>query len=177
MARRDLPEENNVVISRPTRKWPPEALKHLPDGIRDSKALHILMLFKYDEPLTVEDFRGAINAHYSYKQQNKLKDKDLEVFLISTIPLRRAVLDELGYKRTRRAGVYRSKDPLFSLVPIIYPGELRNRRHNASLKVIVGPKNERLEAFDALKEDMLLSEEVKKQLDELRAEAAALDES
>ncbi|MGB0386235.1 MAG: hypothetical protein ACPGWR_15610 [Ardenticatenaceae bacterium] len=176
MVRRDLPEENNVVITRPTRKWPKEALEHLPDGVRDSKALHILMFFKYDDPLTVEDFRGAINAHYSYREQHQLKDKDIEVFLISTIPLRRAVLNELGYQRTRRAGVYRSKDRLFALVPIIYPAELRSRRHNASLKIIVGPKNERLEAFDALKEDMLLSEEVKKELDELRAEAAGLDE-
>jgi len=171
MEERLRPDKNNVLIKRPTRHWQEEAYNRTPDGIRDSDALHLLLFFKYEEPVCFEDIQTSVIARFNYLIENELDEDDLEVFLISTTPLQYNVLNEWGYKQTDIPGVYRSSDPLCEIIPIIFPGELKNTPNNALLKVIVSPKNERMDAFETINAIPTITKKVSKELNKLKKEA------
>ncbi len=47
----DPPEADIVILRKPDPSWTPEQLRFMPDGLRQCKAQHILIEFKYTESL------------------------------------------------------------------------------------------------------------------------------
>lgn len=71
------PEADILLLRRQTSEWTKAQLERLADGIRDSKASHILVEFKYSESLNEKALQQALSYDYFYKTANHLSEKQV----------------------------------------------------------------------------------------------------
>jgi len=147
----DRPRADILLLRKDAPGWTPEQLERLPDGIRDSRADHILIEFKYSESVGLPAFRQAVGYDYFYRGSEKLTDRQVQTFLVSAKTTRKATLDRFGYSQTDKAGVYRSRHPLLESVPLLTLNELSEEPHNAYIKCFASRKQEKRAAFRMLK--------------------------
>ena len=60
----DRPKADILLLRKKTPKWTPEQLARLPDGVRDSRADHILLEFKHTESVGLSAFRQAVGYDF-----------------------------------------------------------------------------------------------------------------
>jgi hypothetical protein len=148
----DPPEADILLVRRKTPEWTAEQRTHLPDGIRDSKASHILLEFKYTQSFNEHALQQALGYDFFYKQAKKLPHLDVQTVLLSAKKTQSDTLTSLGYQPTKYAGVYRSQIPLFKKVLLLSLNELSNEPHNLWLKCFASRKLVKKQAFQQLKQ-------------------------
>ncbi len=130
--------------------WTIEQLARLPDGVRDSRAHHILLELKYTESLNKRRIEKAHAYDILYRETAGLSDKEVATFILSSKTPRQSLLDEFGYKPTKWPGVYRSTQPMVERVGLLVLNELRDEPHNAFVKCFASHVTEKQKAFRAL---------------------------
>ena len=146
----DSPKADILLLRRETAQWTHEQMKRLPDGIRDSRADHILIEFKYTESVGLQAFRQAVGYDHFYKQSKKLTDRRVHTFLVSAKTTVKPTLAKFGYSPTAKGGVYQSRYPLLEAVPLLTLNELSKEPHNAYIKCFASRMQEKRAAFKIL---------------------------
>jgi len=146
------PKSDILLLRKENPVWTPEQSELIPDGIRGTKASHILLEFKYSESVTVQSFRQAVGYDFFYKQSKGLADRQAQTFLISAKKTDKKTLEKFGYSQSNNKGVYRSCNPMLESLPLISLNELSNRPHNAYIRCFASRMREKQEAFRLLKE-------------------------
>ncbi|NOQ34897.1 MAG: hypothetical protein GQ569_03280 [Methylococcaceae bacterium] len=145
------PEADILLLRRQTSQWTKAQLERLADGIRDTKASHILLEFKYSESVNEKALQQTLSYDYFYKSANKLSDKQVQSFLVSAKTPHSATLEKLFYQCSQHNGVYVSKLPVFRHVILIVLNELSNEPHNVWIKCFASRRLEKEKAFEIMK--------------------------
>ncbi|MGF1525803.1 MAG: hypothetical protein ACFCBW_03290 [Candidatus Competibacterales bacterium] len=130
----DPPRADIVLLRRRGEAWTPAQRERLADGLRDTKASHLLLEFKYSESLDLDAVRQTLAYDYFYRRRRELGHRELASFVISAKTPTGDWLQRNGYAPTARAGVYRNLIPLVEPVQIILLNELAPTPHNAWFK-------------------------------------------
>jgi hypothetical protein len=108
-----------VLVRRNTLNWTAEQRARLPDGIRDSKASHILIELKYTQSLNEEALTQAAGYEFFYKKAKKCSPVEVQTVLLSARKAYSTTLTFLGYQLTEYSGVYRTQSAGFrNLLPL-----------------------------------------------------------
>jgi len=146
----DPPEADIVIIRKEQADWTPEQLKYLPDGIRDSRAVHIIAEFKFTESVNEDAFFQTAGYRIFYKFAQNLKNEDLQIFLISSKTPQKATLKKYGYASKEKPGIYQSRYPFLSRIILISLNDLADDQHNAFVRLFASKKKEKLAALKNL---------------------------
>ena len=145
------PPEADILLLRKTRpRWTEEQRSRLPDGIRDSRATHILIEFKYTESVNRDVLLQTLSYDYHYKNSQRLGANELRTFLVSSRTPRRATLEKFGWHPADKPGIYKSRNPLAESVTLLLLNELADTPHNAWLRCFASRKQEKKSAFATL---------------------------
>ncbi len=144
---KEPPEADVIIIRRNQRDWTPEQLKYLPDGIRDCKAEHIVIEFKYTESVNEDAFCTAVGYRIFYRRYHKLRNDQLQAFLISSKTPEESTFKEFGYFSETQAGIWQSSHSLLKRIPLISLNDLPDEPHNAFVKLFATKKGQRLSAI------------------------------
>ena len=144
------PEADILLLKKVEHDWTPKQLQRVPDGIRDSKADHILIEFKYSESVNDRAVRQALGYDTFYRRSQQLPQNKVQTFLVSAKTPGKKVLEAFGYTPDRN-GVYYSSNCLLKMLPLISINELSKDSHNAFIKCFASRKKEKKAAFVALK--------------------------
>jgi hypothetical protein len=147
------PKADIVLLRRQGREWTDEQRQFLPDGIRRSRASHILIEFKYGETIQEETFQQAVGYDYFYQQGQQLARQQVETFVLSAKTPQAATLQTFGYEQTELAGVYRSKIMLVRHITLVLLNELVPEAHNAFVQCFASQRRIRRAAFQQLLAD------------------------
>jgi hypothetical protein len=90
----ESPRADILILRREHPVWTAEQRAHLPDGIRDAKAAHIMLEFKYTESLNERVVYKAIGYDVFYKESQRLKDKEVKTFIVSAKTPRQKTLEK-----------------------------------------------------------------------------------
>jgi hypothetical protein len=146
------PEADILLLKRKTGHWTEAQRAHLPDGIRDSEASHILIEFKYTESFNEAALGQATGYDIFYKRSKKLAANKLQTVLLSAKKPEAKTISSLGYQTTEYPGVYRAQYPLIRHVLLLSLNELSNEPHNLWIKCFASRKKVKKEAFKKLDE-------------------------
>jgi hypothetical protein len=147
------PKADILLLKRVNQNWTEEQLKRLPDGIRESNAPRILIEFKATESLSKETFIQAAGYEYFYKQSQKIKDEEIQTFVLCAIQPQKANREQYGYHIQVQPGVYQSDNIAFSHITLISLNELPDKLHNAWVMCLASKQLKRLKAFNLLKSE------------------------
>jgi hypothetical protein len=139
-----------LLLRRETAEWTDEQLILLPDGIRDSKARHILIDFK-STPFNKNVFKVALSYDYLYKQAKRLADQEVQTILFSAKKPQTKTLKRFDYSKTQDTGVYRSTMPILDHILLLSLNELSDEPYNAWVKCFASRKKIRKQALKRLK--------------------------
>lgn len=146
----DPPKVDILLLRREGTAWTPAQASFLPDGIRQSRASHILIEFKFTESVNGQVMQQVIGYDYFYRQAQQLGDSDVQSFVVSSRKPRTHVLLTYGYTPTEHAGVYHSANPLLYNIPLLVLNELDRVQHNAFIQCFASRRRVREEAFRLL---------------------------
>ncbi|MDM8541296.1 hypothetical protein QUF90_09425 [Desulfococcaceae bacterium HSG9] len=144
------PEADILLLRRETPQWTPEQMQRLPDGIRDSRADHILIEFKYTESAGLPAFRQSVGYDYFYKISKKLTDRHVHTFLVSSKTVADKTLARFGYSQADKSGVNHSRYPLLDAVSLLTLNDLSDEPHNAYIKCFASRMQVKKAAFKIL---------------------------
>ncbi len=147
------PKADILLLRRSGDAWTTEQLPFLPDGIRNSRASHILIEFKYRETIQEETFQQAVGYDYFYQQGQQLARTQVETFVFSAKTPQQTTLRAFGYEQTETAGVYRSKMVLVRHVTLIILNQLLPVPYNAFVQCFASQRRVRRAAFQHLLAD------------------------
>ncbi len=145
------PEADILLLRNTLGEWTPDQMARLPDGIRQSKAKHILIEFKYTESVGESAFRQIMGYETFYMSSRKLANREVRSFIMSAKIPGDKTLNEFGYRQTEIKGVYRSDNALLKNIAILSLNELSNAPHNAYVKCFASRKARKKAAFDVLR--------------------------
>ncbi len=144
------PKADILLLRRNTLNWTAEQRARLPDGIRDSKASHILIEFKYTQSVNEEALIQALGYDFFYKKAKKLPPLEVQTVLLSARKPHSTTLTFLGYQLTEYSGVYRTQSPGFRKVLLLSLNELSNEPHNLWIKCFASRQAVKKQALDKL---------------------------
>jgi len=126
-------------------------LERLPDGIRKSKASHIIIELKYSQSLN-DDTYCQVGGYYKfYKESNKLKDSEIDAFIISSKTPSKKFINDFGYKKKVAPGVFLSSYPVVRIIPLISLNDLSNAPYNIPFKIFASKKREQISVYNKIK--------------------------
>lgn len=141
------PESDILLLRKEGHIWSDRQKAFLPDGIRDSRASHILIEFKYTESVNENAVRQIMAYDYFYRSTQGLKKEEAESFLISAKTPQKNTLNQFGYAETDKPGVYKSSNTLLRAIPLISLNELTVEEYNVWFKCFASRKEEKKSAF------------------------------
>jgi hypothetical protein len=101
----ESPEANVLLIRRNQPGWTEAQRDLLPDGIRDTKADHVLIEFKYSESVNQDVLFQALTHRYLYLKVQKLKPERLHTVIISSKTPSQQFRMDFGYQQSDRPGI------------------------------------------------------------------------
>ncbi len=145
------PEADILLIRRDHTRWTQEQLMRLPDGIRDTRADHILIEFKYTESVNKAAMAQALAYDTFYRRiQKSLKQERIQTFIVSSRTPGKRVKEKFGYTKEKKPGVYHSTCPMLDSLHMISINELSDECHNDFFKCFASRKKENQRAFKML---------------------------
>ncbi len=129
------PRADVLLLRNNHKTWTPRQRARLPDGIRDSRASHILIEFKYTESLTEKVFQKAMGYDIFYKESKELKNEQVQSYVVASKTPRPDTLEGAGYGPSTRKGVLVSKILGYRHIPIIVLNDLEDTPYNATFKL------------------------------------------
>jgi hypothetical protein len=139
-----------LLLRREQPEWTKEQRALLPDGVRDSRASHILLEFKYTESVNEAAFRQALGYDAFYRRAQKLPSVKIQTFILSAKTPAKATLSSFGYAPTEQPGVYRSENILLKAIPLLVLNELQDEPHNAFIKYFASRRKAKRAAYQIL---------------------------
>ena len=136
-----------VLLRRQGEIWTAEQQALLPDGVRDSKASHILLEFKYSASVNEPAIRQALSYDTFYRAGKLTGNQKLQTFLLSARTPEDRTLNDFGYYLTGKAGVYDSRNILLKGLPILLLNELSDAPHNSFVKCFASRRRVAKEAL------------------------------
>ncbi len=146
------PEADIVLLRRDSPAWTPEQQAVLPDGIRDNRAGHVILEFKYTQSLTEQALRQAVGYDYFYRESQSLTAHDVHTVVISAKTPHRGTLRRFGYTISLKPGVYQSTAPLLGRILVLVSNQLEDTVYNAPVKCFASRKAEQRRAFALLQQ-------------------------
>jgi hypothetical protein len=137
-----------LLLTHPKGGLNQEQKLRLSDGLRQSEASHLLLEFKYTESLNEKALIQLLSYGLSYTQSQKLKSKDVELFLLCSKTPQEKTLTQFGFQQTKHNGVYRSNKPLVTQISLLLLNELDDKAYNMPLKCFASKKQEINKAFE-----------------------------
>lgn len=144
------PKVDILLLRREGTAWTSAQISLLPDGIRQSRASHILLEFKFTESVNAQVMQQVIGYDYFYRQAQQLAHGDVQSFILSSRKPRSNVLLTYGYTPTAHEGVYHSANPLLYGIPLLVLNELALVQHNAFVQCFASQRRVREQAFRLL---------------------------
>ena len=145
----ESPKADVLLLRREGDAWNAAQRARLPDGVRDSKAGHVLLEFKYTESINENALAQAVAYDYFYRQAQRLREEQALTVALSARTPQKSRLAEWGY-REQQDGVYRSPLPLLRRIWLLVLNDLPPNPHNAYVKLFASREQERGAAFAAL---------------------------
>jgi len=153
----EAPEADILLLRKEKSEWTEEQKKRLPDGVRDTDAVHILIEFKYSESVNEKAFRQILCYDYLYREIRNLGERDVASFLLSSKTPRHATLAEFGYHAEPFPGVYRSENRVLRNILLLSLNELSDEPHNAYVKCFASRKKEKESAAGIIRRKEIYS--------------------
>jgi len=151
----ESPEADILLLRKEPGKWTAEQAAFLPDGIRDSSAAHILIEFKYTESVTEDTFRQTTGYEFFYRHAHKLRECDIQFFVMSAKTPQETLLRRFGYSSGEKQGIYLSDNPILRIFPLLCLNELSKEMHNAFVKCFASRRQEKTVAFNAIMQEWI----------------------
>jgi hypothetical protein len=145
------PRADILIFRKNSPEWTRKQRKFLPDGIRDADAPRILIELKYSESVNERAVMQTGGYYNSYIVSKELEEKDIGVFLITSMTPQEQVLKDLGYEPSGRPGIYRSRCPVCRKIDLIALNELPDDDRNAPFRLFCSRKKEMLSALEKVK--------------------------
>jgi len=145
------PEADILLLRCDHPQWTKQQQTHLPDGIRDSKAQHHLLEFKYTESVNADALMQTLGYDFFYKRSHKLTATQVQSYLLSAKTPQAHTLQQFGYELGAHKGVYHSQHALLNRVTLIVLNELTAQPHNAAVKFFCSRRKEKQKAFQVFK--------------------------
>jgi hypothetical protein len=149
------PRGDILLLRNQHSRWNKKQRERLPDGICDSNASHILLEFKYSESINRDAFLQTLGYDNQYRKVQRLKEHQLQSFILSSKTTQHQLLQDYGYELTDQAGIYESDNILLRSIPLISINELPDTLGNIPLKFFASKQSERRKSFKAFKEGEL----------------------
>ena len=131
LALSEPPRIDIVILRRHTPEWTAEQFALLPDGIRQSKASHILIEHKQTESINLQVFKQALIYDELYPQGHGVKPSEVQTFILSARTPSPKTLQECGFVAGELAGVYTSNNLYAARLTLISLNELQPTLNNA----------------------------------------------
>ncbi len=131
-------------------RWTSEQLKRLPDGIRETRARHVLIEFKYTESVREDTFRQIGGYEFFYGSTRNLSPRDVQAFVISSRIPRESLLETFEYYPAEKSGLYYSNNPFLKNIALLSLNDLSDELHNAFIKCFASRKKNKKSAFKTL---------------------------
>ncbi len=144
------PVADILLLRKERGAWTSDQLKRLPDGIRQTRARHVLIEFKYTESIGEDTFRQMGGYEFFYRSTRDLSPLDVQGFVISSKMPRESLLRTLEYYPAEKSGVYHSNNPLLKDISLISLNDLSDEVHNAFVKCFASRKKNKRSAFKTL---------------------------
>jgi len=148
------PRVDILLIRKTGNLWTKQQKEYLPDGVRQSRAKHILIEFKYSQSFSMSALIQTLSYDLYYKntKKEKLETKKIQTFLVLSKTPSKDNLEKTGYYITNFKGVYQSKLEGWKFITLISLNDLSDEKHNAFIKCFASKKKEKEIAFNKLKE-------------------------
>ncbi len=150
LALSEPPRVDVVIIRRTTPEWTAEQYAFLPDGIRQSRASHVLIEHKQTESINLSVFKQALIYDELYPQGQKVVQNEVQTFIFSARTPKTRALQEAGFSLSELAGVYHSDNPFAARLTLISLNELAPELHNAFVQCFATKRLIRESAFERL---------------------------
>jgi len=150
----ESPRVDILLLKRELTTWTAEQLLRVPDGLRSSRARHLILEFKYTESFTLLMMQKICGYLAMYQDKQKLKDEDVELFVISAKTPQQAFRSRFGYSEAEARGVYRSINPVLERIHLICLNQLKPEPHNAFIKCFASRTNEKRKAFSLIRREL-----------------------
>jgi hypothetical protein len=149
------PPKADIVLLTKTAKKTNAQYMRLSDGLRDSKATHLLLEFKFTESFNLTAVHQTLAYQFFYQSGQNLKHHELDCFILSSKTPRKKTLQETGYYTTDIKGIYKSNLPLFSEITLLSLNDLSDEPQNIPLKLFASHRHQMQNAYQAIQENKL----------------------
>ena len=139
----ESPEADVLLIRRNQPGWTEAQRDLLPDGIRDTKADHVLIEFKYSESVNQDVLFQALTYRYLYLKVQKLKPERLHTVIISSKTPSQQFRMDFGYQESDRPGVWHSNNIMLGILHILVLNDLSDAPHNLFIKCFASRHKEK----------------------------------
>lgn len=143
----DPPRGDVLLLRRQHADWTAAQRAFLPDGISHTNSQHILIEFKFTESVNERVLAKTLGYEALYQEHHELANDEISSYILSSKTPRTSFLKTHGYNITSKSGVYRSRTPLLTRIPIIALNELADTLPNAYVKCFASRSREREKAF------------------------------
>ncbi|MBF0201305.1 MAG: hypothetical protein HQK66_08330 [Desulfamplus sp.] len=145
------PKSDILLVRRESPEWTKAQLQRLPDGIRDTRADHILLEFKFTESVNQEVIAQALGYDTFYKRANeKIEQKRIQTFILSSKTPDKKLRKMVGFKDEIKPGVFKSSHAVIDSVQLISINDLSDEPHNLYIKCFASKKGVREKSFNKL---------------------------
>ncbi|MBF0452837.1 MAG: hypothetical protein HQK75_19190 [Candidatus Magnetomorum sp.] len=144
------PKIDVLIIRKPGTRWTNDHLKFLPDAVRHTQCSHIILELKKTQSINIRSIWQSMGYLNRYLSLKNLKEKDVQVFLISSKTPRKTTLSKLDFVGTKFSGVYKSKNKLVSKLELICANDLSDAPHNVWIKFFASKQKEKSIALKRL---------------------------
>jgi len=160
-----------LLLTHEDQAFTTEQLYRLADGLRQSKASHLLLEFKYTESLSKDAIKQIMGYEVAYRTGQKLKANQLDSFLLCSKSPHAEILTHLGYNLTKYPGVYKNQNPVLADTVLLSLNDLSDEPHNLPLKCFASKMREKRKAYLSIQNDELkgISQELEYTLEGLWA--------
>ena len=138
----------DMLLTSQTGSLTPQQRAAMPDGLRQSSALQMILNFAYDD--TELPFLRTIACGVLRRREYKLTEKDLLLVVVYRADPDPELMADFGYEPTARPAIYRSSVDIFKGVMVMALGELSGALYNANFKVFARSQAARREAYNTL---------------------------
>ncbi|NJN68423.1 MAG: hypothetical protein HC884_17770, partial [Chloroflexaceae bacterium] len=151
------PPEIDVLLMRnkaiaPT--WTPAQRALLPDGIRERRANHIIIEFKYTESVNQDAVQSLLGYEVFYRRSRSLKTEEVHAVLASGHTPRQTTREILGYTQPEAPGIYRNTIGLLARTSLMVLSELEDTPHNVLFKLFAQRRRARAVALARFEREM-----------------------
>ena len=142
----ESPEADILLLRREQPRWTEAQRSLLPDGIRDTRADHILIEFKNTESLNRRVLYQALAYRFIYLETQNIKPERLHTVIVSAKSPVSDFRERFNFSAPHQPGVLQSRNIAFEVLQMLVLNELSDAAHNQYIKCFASRKAVRLGA-------------------------------